>query len=310
MAEQNAKYQLQKLRRELRDNKYIARKHSNPKNWLFYRALIWIFEERKSIQTRSKKLVENISDIAILARAEILSKKKLKSKLRFESHKYIEQFTFLGLRGDCARIGNDDWKLKLNKDCTKLKICELATGNKVTEEWNFLPKSWKTALDTTRTIFDKNFVFLEFEYYDDDMEGDILILNLSTRKQFWLDSRGVKDEIGEKIPDAFDDGEPFVINEFTLSCADKIFYRMKVRSNEIQMEHQIIFNNGQLYGVFLDSHLVFKLDDEKEIMDFEVVNVKINEGDSDSNSSAERSDSDAEECVYFGTRHEELTWIF
>ena len=59
------------------------------------------------------------SDIAILARAEILSKKKLKQTLRDESHKYIEQFTYRGMDGDEVRIGNDDWKLKLNKDCTK-----------------------------------------------------------------------------------------------------------------------------------------------------------------------------------------------
>ena len=78
------------------------------------------------------------SDIAILARAEILSKKKLKQTLRSESHKYIEQFTYRGMDGDEVRIGNDDWKLKLNKDCTKdsdaffdcilhvaIKACEL-----------------------------------------------------------------------------------------------------------------------------------------------------------------------------------------
>ena len=59
------------------------------------------------------------SDIALLARAEILSKKKLKQTLRDECHKYIEQFTYRGMDGDEVRIGNDDWKLKLNKDCTK-----------------------------------------------------------------------------------------------------------------------------------------------------------------------------------------------
>ena len=59
------------------------------------------------------------SDIAILAKAEILSKKTLKETLRSESHEYIEQFTYRGMEGDWVRIGNDDWKLKLNKDCTK-----------------------------------------------------------------------------------------------------------------------------------------------------------------------------------------------
>lgn len=59
------------------------------------------------------------SDIAILARAEILSKNNLKRRLRSDSHKYIEQFTYRGMEGEYVRIGNDDWQLKLNNDRTK-----------------------------------------------------------------------------------------------------------------------------------------------------------------------------------------------
>ena len=72
------------------------------------------------------------SDIAILARAEILSKTKLKRRLRSESHKYIEQFTYRGMQGEYVRIGNDDWKLKLNNDRTK--DCDAITFLHITLE--------------------------------------------------------------------------------------------------------------------------------------------------------------------------------
>ena len=52
-----------------------------------------------------------------------------------------------------------------------------------------------------------------------------------------------------------------------------------------------------------------KLDDQKEIKDFEVVNVQINDGDEEY-SDFEDSDSDAEGCAHFDTFHEELTWRF
>ena len=51
-----------------------------------------------------------------------------------------------------------------------------------------------------------------------------------------------------------------------------------------------------------------KLDDQKEITDFEVVNVQINDGDEEY-PEFEDSDSDAEECAHFSTFHEELTWF-
>ena len=74
----NAEHELRKFQRHIREDKYMlvrielvtmfdlnyiqielpyfsARKYSNPKNWSFYRALIWICEEQNKIQTRSKK---------------------------------------------------------------------------------------------------------------------------------------------------------------------------------------------------------------------------------------------------------------
>ena len=54
-----------------------------------------------------------------------------------------------------------------------------------------------------------------------------------------------------------------------------------------------------------DVDLKLKLDDQKEIKDFEVVNVQINDGDHEC-SDVDDSDSDAEECAYFGTFHEQF----
>ena len=73
VVETNADYELGKFRRHIAADKYMlvnvsfltkfqryfsARKFSNRKNWVFYRALIWIFEEQDAIQTRSKKKIQ------------------------------------------------------------------------------------------------------------------------------------------------------------------------------------------------------------------------------------------------------------
>ena len=58
-----------------------------------------------------------------------------------------------------------------------------------------------------------------------------------------------------------------------------------------------------------DADLILKLDDQKEIKDFEVVNVQINDGDHEY-SDFDDSDSGAEGCAHFDTFHEELTWLW
>ena len=54
-----------------------------------------------------------------------------------------------------------------------------------------------------------------------------------------------------------------------------------------------------------DVDLKLKLDDQKEIKDFEVVNVQIHDVDHEC-SDVDGSDSDAEECAYFGSFHEQF----
>ena len=73
----------------------------------------------------------------------------------------------------------------------KLKVLERSTGNKKVEEWIFLPKDWNYALNTNRRlIFAKNFVILKFHTFGNWSTDtrDILILNLITRKIFWMRS--------------------------------------------------------------------------------------------------------------------------
>ena len=137
----------------------------------------------------------------------------------------------------------------------KLKVCELATGNKFTEEWDFLPKNWKNALYTTLTIFDKNFVYLEFEDYYPDAGGlgDVLILNLATRQKIWMDRREIRSKIRRKIPEFDLEGEPFILTDFEWDCAESIIHRMKVKSNEIEMKHQCIIDYDRIFlGKFLN----------------------------------------------------------
>ena len=75
----------------------------------------------------------------------------------------------------------------------KLKVLERSTGNKKVEEWKFLPKDWQYHMNTwgnRSIIFEKNFVILKFHTFGNWSTDtrDILILNLITRKIFWMRS--------------------------------------------------------------------------------------------------------------------------
>ena len=65
----------------------------------------------------------------------------------------------------------------------KLKIIERSTGNRKVEEWSFLPKDWKYQWRQVR-IF-QNLAGFTFNTLGNSID-DFLILNLVTRKQFWM----------------------------------------------------------------------------------------------------------------------------
>ena len=97
----------------------------------------------------------------------------------------------------------------------KLTICELATGNKFTEEWTFLPKTWQYPVNEQRTFFSKNFVILDFckhhQYVDFDDPGRLLILNMVTRKQFWIEKQTIENQIKANAPDVDEEGAPVIL---------------------------------------------------------------------------------------------------
>ena len=168
-------------------------------------------------------------------------------KLREESGKWIEQFTFQGPSGDWVPVANNDWKLSMSKRIgqsqTKLNVCELATGNKFTEEWSVLPKNWQSPVDTTRTIFANNFVLFEFETIWTDSDsvdepGDLLILNLASRKPFWMQKRLLENEIQSRVTALDPHGQPYDFeNEYEFWMIDSVMRRMKVGKNKIKIKH-------------------------------------------------------------------------
>jgi len=86
---------------------------------------------------------------------------------------------------------------------SKLKVLELSTGKTKVEKWTFLPANWDYELER-RPIFDKNFVFLDFEYLPGKSTplstdtGDILILNLVNRTKFWIRRGTLTTRVKEK----------------------------------------------------------------------------------------------------------------
>ena len=98
----------------------------------------------------------------------------------------------------------------------KVKIVELATGNENPQEWTFLPGNW------TMMLFHARFEqFAIFKFFPDQgsTADDILILNLASRKQFWMREETLVDQILQKFNRNFDgrfDGHDFNddINQF------------------------------------------------------------------------------------------------
>ena len=74
------------------------------------------------------------------------------------------------------------------------------------EEWMFLPANWIMPVKRKQIYFSKNFVLIGFHplYGHDFLQGtgDILILNLVSRKNFWMQTEIIKDKVRAKMPSA------------------------------------------------------------------------------------------------------------
>ena len=143
----------------------------------------------------------------------------------------------------------------------KLKILELATGNENVEGWTFL-EDWENGrglcrLDERAIIFDKHFAMFGFregrfeenaEYLRQypngprsmalwphmawDKMDDILILNLASRKHFWIQTKNLVQQMKEKA--TAEDGIPY--NEYDVHRDQFIIDSMKTRTNEIEIQ--------------------------------------------------------------------------
>ena len=98
----------------------------------------------------------------------------------------------------------------------KVKICELATGNNLTEEWTFLPEkspmagNWNHLVNTETGIAGKNFLLLDFDFQAaSDEPGDLLALNLVSRKTFWMKKNTIENQIYAKASDVDFDGNEY-----------------------------------------------------------------------------------------------------
>ena len=122
----------------------------------------------------------------------------------------------------------------MNISQVKLKVLERSTGNKKVEEWTFLPKDWNYDLkiwDPDTVIFEKNFALLKFFIGYTSSGDDILLLNLVTRKLFWMRTTTVKTQMKEKAAGQVDFGGLWV----TRAQA----YQMFVESDRLVIRYSI-----------------------------------------------------------------------
>ena len=146
-----------------------------------------------------------------------------------------------------------DFFLGMNISQVKLKVLERSTGHKKVEEWTFLPKDWIYDLignylvgtmiwGQRPIIFEKNFALLIFDTWPNLSRDDIMILNLVTRKSFWMRSWTVKTQIKEKAAGQIDLGDLW-IDRFRV-------YGMIVENDRLLIQYEIRMR-GEIQAVTL-----------------------------------------------------------
>ena len=139
----------------------------------------------------------------------------------------------------------------------KLSICELATGNKNPEEWTFLPKNWNHSLvekaivveyDTNSNFFALIFDDRMFRPYGESSSleghgrGDLLILNLASRKKFWMKRSQIENQMKAKVYEEGGDGAQYDYDE--LRVDDSLIDEMKVGTHEIEIKYKLDYRYG------------------------------------------------------------------
>ena len=126
----------------------------------------------------------------------------------------------------------------------KLKILERSTGYKNVETWTFLPNDWNYPLNTwlngtRRIIFSNNFVLLKFFTWENPNADDLMILNLITRKSFWMRTRTIETQAKEKVSGRID------LDDFLIDMSQPC--QMTVEENKVIIEYMICMDE---YGPF------------------------------------------------------------
>ena len=139
----------------------------------------------------------------------------------------------------------------------KRKVVELSTGDKKVEEWKFLPRDWKHCY-VKKPIICKTFLFMEFFHRIENLRmntGDILILNLVTRKKFWMWKEILTTQIKEKAAGRIDLVERFGRREdIPISIR---FSQMIVENDRIVINYKINNVNGRMIlGWFSNSNMI------------------------------------------------------
>ena len=128
----------------------------------------------------------------------------------------------------------------------KFKICELATGNQHPEEWLVLPENLLRAnysvCDGWMYFSDKNLAAIEIEIsrLRLNIGWMLLILNLETRKRYWIAYESLAEKIYTRVTDV-DLEELTHPEEFAI-------LQMRLKPNRIEIQ----FNTEMEYHTLVD----------------------------------------------------------
>ena len=139
----------------------------------------------------------------------------------------------------------------------KFKVVELSTGNKNLETWSIPTENWPyifSNMEYGETIFDEAFVLIKFygvgssfqpaEY---ELRDFYLILNLVTRKPYWIDQDVAEEKIFTMVNDSLDQGEePYQLCQGTIS--ESTIVEIKVKPSEIELKSHIEMTHDGHHG--------------------------------------------------------------
>ena len=133
----------------------------------------------------------------------------------------------------------------------KFKVFELSTGNKKLETWTIPTKNWPynfPNMEYGETLFDEAFVIMKiYEVgrpysFPTELREFYLILNLVTRKPYWIEEVEVEEQIFAMVNDSLDQGEePYHLCQGTIELSDIV--EIKVRPGEIELKSAITMSH-------------------------------------------------------------------